>query len=177
MVQRIRRAEFVFLAGGQQSTYLRLWRDTPLSRALQEAWGRGCVIGGTSAGFAVLGELAFPGHEGTISSSEARRDPDDPRISIERGLIDVPLLRGVLTDTHFSERDRVVRLRVFLDHAVDRGLADEPIGLGIDEATALVVEEDGFGSVIGSGSVHVVPRTGDVLTYDPGATVVLPLRP
>jgi cyanophycinase-like exopeptidase len=94
-------------------------------------------------------------------------------------------LQRVLVDTHFTQRDRLGRLVVFLARAYSTPL----LGVGIDERTALIVEANGAARVIGSGKVHVVsadqaPETlsdGEPLTYrhlpmqsfSPGATFTL----
>ncbi|HBP22054.1 MAG TPA: hypothetical protein DEA08_30265, partial [Planctomycetes bacterium] len=152
----LRGAEAVFLAGGDQATYLAAWRDTPVQRELQAAWQRGAVLGGTSAGCAVLGELVFSAARGTIRSREALADPHAPRVQLTRRFLRLPPLVGVLTDTHFSRRERLGRLVAFLARAQREGWAARPVGLGIDEATALVVDPRGKAAVLGRGCVSVV---------------------
>ncbi len=50
VAQAVSRANIVWMAGGDQSQYISLWRDTALSAAVKLAYARGAVIGGTSAG-------------------------------------------------------------------------------------------------------------------------------
>ncbi|MCP4445363.1 MAG: hypothetical protein GY811_08470 [Myxococcales bacterium] len=53
------------------------------------------------------------------------------------------------------------RLATFLARILEDGLSTSPIGIGIDEATALVIDGDGTGEVIGAGSVYVLsPHNG-----------------
>ena len=52
----IAKAEVVFIAGGDQSTYVNLWRGTALQTAVNARVAQGYPIGGTSAGLAVLGQ-------------------------------------------------------------------------------------------------------------------------
>ena len=49
VLERVRGAEALFIAGGDQSDYLRFWKDTPLETALQELANRNVPLGGTSA--------------------------------------------------------------------------------------------------------------------------------
>jgi cyanophycinase len=172
VAQRVASAEGVFIAGGDQATYAALWRDTALSRALAAAWERGAVVGGTSAGCAMLGQLAFVAAGGTIDSREALADPYDPRVTLEAGLLETAALRGVITDTHFRERDRMGRLVAFVARAWEDHLAAEPVGIGVDEATALVIDADGVGTVLGDGAVHVVSAGSKAERCEPGEALV-----
>lgn len=155
VVARVDAADAVFLAGGDQWDYLRLWKGTPLHAALARAVARGAPIGGTSAGMAVLGEHAFSAARDTITSPEALRDPCDPRVLFDRGLVRVGHLAGVLTDTHFAARDRMGRLLAFLARLA-AATGTSPRALAADEATALLIERDGRARVVGDGQVYAV---------------------
>jgi cyanophycinase len=155
VIERIRQADAIFLAGGNQWNYERLWRNTPIQRELNAAIQRGIPVGGTSAGLAVLGEFGFTAEHGGITSEEAQADPRQKKIAIEQGLIDIPSLACLITDSHFTQRKREGRLRVFLSHIEATNQCQQPpIGLGIDERTALLLEPDGSGKVVGEGAVH-----------------------
>lgn len=149
-------AEAVFLAGGDQSVYVSAWGDGPVATALTAAYARGAVLGGTSAGCAVLGELLFAATNGSVTSAEALTDPYNPYMTIERDFVEVAPLASVITDSHFAARDRMGRLLAFTARAMVDGTAARPIGLGIDERTALLVDESGTGTVVGSGAVYAV---------------------
>jgi len=157
---RIAHAEGVFMAGGDQASYLATWKDSAVEQALQDAWDRGAVIGGTSAGCAVLGELMFAAYNDTVYSDEALEDPYNMYMTLERDFLALPPLASVITDTHFAERDRFGRLVGFVARTVQDGWASEVVGLGIDEATALVVGPDGIGEVLGAGQVYSVRSNG-----------------
>lgn len=157
---RIEHAELVFLAGGDQATYLAAWKGSALAAAIETAYARGAVVGGTSAGAMVLGELVFSAENGSIVSSEALADPFDARLTLDMEMVSIAPLAGVLIDTHFVARDRMGRLAAFLARAVTDGMAVDPIGIGIDEATALVVGPDGAGEVLGAGPVYVLRGDG-----------------
>lgn len=149
-------AEAVFLAGGDQAVYVAAWGGGPVASALTAAYARGVVVGGTSAGCAVLGQLLFAARNGTVTSDEALANPYDPLVTIARDFVALPPLTQVITDTHFAARDRMGRLLAFTARALVDGLAARPLGLGIDQATALVVDEAGTGTVVGSGTVYAV---------------------
>lgn len=162
------RAEAIFMTGGDQSTYVQTWADTSVQTALQEAWSRGAILGGTSAGCAVLGQFLFSADQGTVYSDEALGDPYVTYVTLQRDFAGVPILHGVVTDTHFAARDRMGRLLVFLARIIAGGWATAPRGIGIDEATALVADATGAARVLGDGAVYlVVPDTAPA-TVAPG---------
>ncbi|MCK6552384.1 cyanophycinase, partial [Myxococcota bacterium] len=183
-------AEAIFLAGGDQATYVDAWKGTGVERGLRAAWARGAVVGGTSAGAAVLGELVFGAHRGTVTSDEVLADPYDARVTIDDALVDLEPLRGVITDTHFAERDRMGRLVGFVARVLADGHRAPVRGLGVSEHTALVIGPDRVGTVLGTGHVYVVEglvpaevcAPGAPLTYRdvayrtlaPGDTITLP---
>lgn len=156
VARQVERAEGIFIAGGDQARYLELWGQTALSDALARAHQRGAIIGGTSAGCAILGQFVFSAERGTIYSDEALVDPYDDHLTLARDFVAFEVLGGVITDTHFYERDRMGRLVTFLARLRQDGLSDSPLGLGIDEATALVIDASGQATVLGEGYVYAV---------------------
>lgn len=195
MLARLRAAEAIFLAGGDQAKYIRLWRDTPVQQTLQAHIEAGKPMGGTSAGLAVLGEVAYAAlHSGDLTSALALRKPGHHWITLTRGFLRIPLLEGILTDTHFSERRRLGRLMVMLTKAALQW-EQSILGLGIDEATALCIEGDGSARVLrgdtSTGKVHVVmmaapdpamlqnrfgPQVAEVVSLGPDSTFNLATR-
>ena len=157
---RVRTAEGVFMAGGDQADYLANWENTQLSHALQEAHDQGAALGGTSAGAAVMGEFIFSAENGTVYSDEALQDPYNQYMTFSQSFVSLSPLAGVLVDTHFYERDRMGRLVGFLAHLIQENWASEVLGLGVDEATALLISSDGFAEVIGDGYVYVLESAG-----------------
>lgn len=157
-------ADAVFIAGGDQSRYIRFWKNTTLERTLTALMNRNVPIGGTSAGLAILGEYAFAALRGGIDSAAALANPFDPRITIDPqpqdagdGFLAPAPLAGVLTDSHFDRRRRMGRLIAFLarlggatgaagcpgGYPAPHG--DKPAirGIGVSEQTALLVEGTG----------------------------------
>ncbi|SHE79101.1 cyanophycinase [Microbulbifer donghaiensis] len=152
----VRSAEFVWIAGGDQSEYLNQWQGTLLQQALDEVLARGGVLGGTSAGAAVQSEHIYdPDGVLGIYSSEAVTDLCHEYINISTGFLSTPAMQNLIIDTHFAERDRMGRLMVFM-----AGLPPGIRGIGVDEATSIFFSTDGGGIVDGSGHVYVLAEDG-----------------
>lgn len=147
-------AEALFIAGGDQADYLRLWKGTPLNEAINLAIRQGTVIGGTSAGLAVLGEFIFAAYNGTVYSAEALANPYNSYVTLERNFLFIPWLEKVITDSHFVTRNRMGRLVVFLARIIKDDWSSIVKGIGIDEATALLIEIDGTVKLVGSGAAY-----------------------
>ena len=173
----IRHAGALFISGGDQANYINFWMNTPVQAALNESIGRGVPIGGTSAGLAVLGEYAYSAQgdkpdDPNLDGKTALLNPLHPRITLVRGFLDVPLLKGIITDTHFARRDRMGRLLAFLARLNEpdarRGSGPETKirGLGVEEKAAVLLEPDGKATVVGKGSAYLIePRVlGNPLT-------------
>lgn len=154
VTDKIRNAEAIFIAGGDQADYLRLWKGTPLQDALNYALSRGAVVGGTSAGLAVLGQFIFAAYRGTVYSPEALANPYNSYLTLERDFLSIPLLQNIITDSHFVTRNRMGRLIVFMARIITDGWASLVKGLGVDEATALLVEANGLALAVGSGAAY-----------------------
>jgi cyanophycinase-like exopeptidase len=139
----VQRAEFVFFAGGNQSHYVG-WKNSELMDAVQNLWRRGGVIGGTSAGLAILGQFIFDAKSAgsaNVTTQDAVEDPFVPTVSFTRNMLDLSWMHGVITDSHFEERDRLGRLTSFMARQIVEGHAPAPItGIGINEGTALLLD-------------------------------------
>jgi cyanophycinase len=137
-VKPLREATGVWLSGGDQSRLTAAYGGTAVERELKQLVGRGGVVGGTSAGAAVMSELMITGGRREATTGKG-----------------FGLLKGVVVDQHFLKRDRVVRLLGVLERA------QGPIGVGIDEATAVVVRGDEL-EVVGDSYVMAF-RVGENL--------------
>ena len=166
----IERADGVFIAGGDQSDYVRVWTGTPIQHAINAAIAAGVPVAGISAGLAVLGGFAFTAERDTITAEQALADPFDERVCLTRGLLTVPGLAGSITDSHFSERERLGRLLTFMARILADGWASEVGGIGIDEETAVLIEPDGTATVEGAGAAWFMRmHAADVRTCEPAS--------
>ena len=130
-----------------------------MADALAATWARGAVLGGTSAGCALLPRFVYAASAGSIYSNEALANPYDARMTLVRDVLSVPPLARVVTDTHFGARDRMGRLLAMTARVIADGWSATPIGLGVDEQTALLVDDAGTGKVVGTGAVYaIVPQ-------------------
>jgi cyanophycinase len=154
VIEIINHAESIFIAGGDQSNYIRFWQDTPVQEALNRHIAAGKPIGGSSAGLAVLGQFSFASIIDTIHSPEALSDPYGNKVTIARDFLRIPLLTDVITDTHFAKRDRMGRLLVFMARILQDGWAKQVRAIAVEEDVAVLLEPDGAGKVIGAGSAH-----------------------
>ena len=148
-------ADGVFIAGGNQFNYHRWWKNTLLERAMNVQLEKNTPFVGTSAGLAILGEYYFSAHKGGISSDYAKKNPMTSYILIETGFLKTPYLANTITDTHFSERDRLGRLQIFMMRTQMR-YGSAPRGIGVDEATSLVIDRYGQACVQGEGKVFLL---------------------
>jgi cyanophycinase len=178
VARAIGEAAAVFLSGGDQSQYINFWRDTPVQRALNAAIRRGVPIGGTSAGLAVLGEYAYSAQHDlpngpNLNAATALANPFQRQVVIVRGFLDIPQLRGLITDTHFHARQRLGRLLVFMARILHDDAVRHIHGLGIDQHTAVLVDGAGRGTVAGTGSAYFFTAHGPPQTCVAGRPLTL----
>lgn len=160
----IRRAEAIFISGGDQANYINFWTGTPVQQALNEALLRHIPIGGTSAGLAVLGEFVYSAQgdlpDGpALKSPEVLSNPFDPRVTIVRQFLKIPLLKEIITDTHFSVRDRLGRTLVFMARILQDGKARKIRDIGVDQGAGVLLDPDGNATVVGDGSAYFLEAT------------------
>lgn len=148
-------ADAVFFAGGDQAHYV-VWKGSRLIDAVRRLYTRGGVVGGTSAGFAIQGEVVFNSvaadrilGETDVATPDAVRDPSEAAISFTTGLFAWPPLAQTITDSHFVRRNRFGRLAAFMGRILHDGLVagDRIYGLGIDERSALCVDRNGIATL------------------------------
>ena len=135
----------VFFTGGDQLKITSQIGDTPTYERLKEIYEGGGIIAGTSAGASVVCETMLVSGNG----QESYRIGAALRMAPGLGLI-----RNVIVDQHFSERGRLTRLL--------GAVAQNPrmLGIGIDEDTAILVEQYTRFTVLGAGAVYVVDGSG-----------------
>lgn len=159
LLASLRKADGIFIGGGDQSRYVRYWRGTPVAQALDAHVRAGKPLGGTSAGLAMLGQYLYGAMDGgSLTTPQALEDPLGPGNTIETDFLHLQALQGVVTDTHFSERNRLGRLIAFVAKA-EQQAGHALIGLGVDEDAALAVEGDGrarvYATAPGAGATVV----------------------
>ena len=153
-MQALEQCNAVWIPGGQQSLLADSFVGSNVAAALQKLLERGGVVAGTSAGAAIMSKVM-------IASGQ-----EQPQIAVGWDL-----LPDAVIDQHFTERNRLVRLQAAIN--------DHPncFGLGIDEATALIVTERTL-KVVGQGGASVVLakasyRDAEVQLLSAGDTVDL----
>lgn len=175
ILERIRHAEAIFFAGGDQANYARFIANTAIADAVNDAANRGVPIGGTSAGLAILGEFYFPAYKDTVTSGETLANPFHEALILERKLFSLSMLNGVITDSHFRDRDRLGRLVTFMARILNDGWATEVRGVGIDEEVALAIGADGEAIVFADrGSVYLLEATSNPVVCEKGRPLTFP---
>lgn len=150
VARQVRNAEALWMAGGDQWDYVSLWKDGPVGDALRYLiTEKKAVIGGTSAGMAVLGEAYFSAQNGTITSAAALANPYTAKMTVGyNDFLHVPLLDNLVTDTHYDDPDRRGRHVAFIARlATDRG--ERFRGIACEEYTAVCIDTAGVGRVFG----------------------------
>ncbi len=150
VLNSINKSEAIWIAGGDQWDYVSFWRNTPIVTSINDSIAnRGIVIGGTSAGMAILGSFYFTAENGTVTSSEALGDPFDNKISIgTQSFIKTNHLENTITDTHYDNPDRRGRHTTFLARIItDHNIAGK--GIACDEYTAVCIDNKGIARVFG----------------------------
>jgi len=111
------------------------------------------VVGGTSAGAAVMSNPMLTGEERHPGGVRPPSDTTEHYMTIARGNTElVPgfgMITGALIDQHFLRRRRHNR---FISAVLD---TPAHLGVGIDESTALIVHPDGHWSVMGESAASI----------------------
>ncbi len=150
VLEIVRKADGIFIAGGDQSNYVRFWKGTPLNDALNQHVRAGKPLGGTSAGLAIMGTYSYGAMDGgSLTSEEALKDPLGPAVTLVDDFLHLPLLPAnqVITDSHFGKRDRLGRLVAFVARLAKERSTAQIKGIGVDENTALCIDGDGAGRI------------------------------
>ncbi|MCB0819586.1 MAG: cyanophycinase, partial [Bacteroidetes bacterium] len=148
--QKINRAEGIWFAGGDQWNYVSYFRNTPVDSIIRaRKINSNIVIGGTSAGMAILGQAYFTAQNGTVYSDEALANPYSSAVTVDTALfLENNFLQNTITDTHFDDPDRKGRLTVFMARMVSDYSMDSR-AIACDEYTAVCIDENGIASVFG----------------------------
>ncbi|MGP1383244.1 MAG: cyanophycinase [Thainema sp.] len=138
---RIEDATGVFMTGGDQLRLCGLLADTPVMELIRQRAQLGQItLAGTSAGAAVMGHHM-------IAGGGSGESPNRSLVDMATGL---GILPDVIVDQHFHNRNRMARLISAIAMHPDRW------GIGIDEDTCAMFENDSVFQVIGKGVVSVI---------------------
>jgi cyanophycinase len=178
IANKIRGAEALFIAGGDQANYVKLWKNTPVEDAINYLINTKHVpVGGTSAGCAILGSSYFAALNGSVTSAEALSNPYNSLVSLGHDdFISIPILANTITDQHFSQRGREGRLVTFMAR-MNKDLGKNARGIASDEQTVVCVDKNGIAKVFGINNAFFLqinssgPETcesGSPLTWNRG---------
>jgi cyanophycinase-like exopeptidase len=155
VAERIKQAEMVFIAGGDQLNYINFWKNTLVEDALNYLINvKKIPIGGTSAGCAIMGDAVYTAERGSATSAEALSNPYQINISIQRDFVNNPFLKNTITDTHYDNPDRKGRHISFLARLLKDFTIASPKGIGVEEQTAICIDENGKAIVFGNANAY-----------------------
>lgn len=132
-------ATLIWMPGGDQNRFMKAIEGTGLAEVMRARYQAGAILGGTSAGAAVLSDAMITG-DADLKSLTAGKTV------LAKGLGIWP---DVIVDQHFLQRQRSNRL---ISAVLDR---PSLVGIGIDEATAVIARGATI-EVVGKSSVVVV---------------------
>ncbi|MEG4499468.1 cyanophycinase [Microcoleus sp. F10-C6] len=141
-LEAIEQATGIFFTGGDQARIISCLKDTKLDEAMHKRYSEGIIIGGTSAGAAMMPDMM-------IIEGDSETNPRVDAVAMGPGMGFLP---GVVIDQHFAQRGRLGRLvtALLLQPAV--------LGFGIDENTAILVSGDEL-EVIGESAVTIIDES------------------
>jgi cyanophycinase len=175
VAQKIRNAEALFIAGGDQSEYVNNWKDTPIEDAINFVAAKPAPVGGSSAGMAVMSQFVNSAQgRYTLTSTMALANPFDPNLTLVKDFIALSGLQGIITDQHLIERDRIGRTMAFMARLVNDGYTNDAKAIAADrETTALINPANNTVSVIANAThptpyVYFMRRSGVAEVCQPG---------
>lgn len=146
----------VWFSGGSQVRLSNVLNGTKLLDRIKEIYRDGGIIGGTSAGAAVMSELMINGAENRpVREGEPYLSIEGNNIGTSKGF---NLIKGVIIDQHFVKRQRENRL---ISLVIEN---PEFIGIGIDEQTAILRKPDNTIEVFGNSNVLIFDATSSTFT-------------
>ncbi|MDY7020012.1 MAG: Type 1 glutamine amidotransferase-like domain-containing protein [Cyanobacteriota bacterium] len=154
-IKSVKNAEVIFFAGGDQCQYVRNFQDTEVTQAVKSVVAKRGAVGGTSAGAMIQSDFVFNACSETVVSATALSDPYKD-IELTERLFEWEILKNTIIDTHFSERDRMGRLMTFIARLLQDGEANQILGIGIDEGTSILINQQGIAEVTGEGNAYFI---------------------
>jgi len=150
-LEKLSWANAVYFTGGDQSVLTKDLLGTKLLKKIYELHNKGGLVGGSSAGAAVMSEIMITGNE------LKNKDTVQSFISIQKGNIETSkgfgFVKNAIVDQHFIKRKRHNRLITLM--------CEHPnlLGIAIDEATAIILNPDDTFEVFGENQVIVFDPT------------------
>ena len=139
-LELVKKAGGVWFGGGRQWRFVDAYENTKMHEAFRDVLRRGGVIGGSSAGATIQGDYLCRGSP--LNNTDIMCE------GYERGLGFLP---GTAIDQHFAQRKR------FADMTELMKTYPQLLGIGLDEATAIVVRGH-VADVMGKGEAHFYDR-------------------
>jgi cyanophycinase len=152
MYDSLMQYDVFFFKGGDQSFYYEYFKDTKTEQAIIDKFNSGGVMSGTSAGMAILSSVIFSAQNGSLYPDDVLQNFKDTDITLRNDFL--PFLPGYIVDTHFTERGRGSRLLAFMANWF-LTTGEMLTGIGVDDRTALCIDENNIGHVYGTGAVSI----------------------
>lgn len=155
VANRIKQAECLFIAGGDQWQYVSYWKGTKVNDAINYLINTKKVpVGGTSAGCMILGQAVSDAKNGSVTSAQVLNNPYNNLATFTTGFLKINVLSQTITDTHYDTRDRRGRQFGWLARLFQDSGYIKAKGIGVSEKTAVCIDENNMGKVYGSGKAY-----------------------
>jgi len=150
LLDSIRNACLVFISGGDQVRFLDVTKGTGINEAIHDAYNKGALIAGTSAGASLMSKVM-------VTGNELKHLVDGNFTTIEPGNVEtiegLGFLQDVTIDQHFVVRRRLNRM---ITYSIEN---PNHLCVGIDESTAIFVDGK-KATVFGVSQVVVLHNKG-----------------
>ncbi len=144
--------DVIFLKGGDQSNYYNTYKNTKTQDAIQFVFDNGGIVCGTSAGLAVMSNIIYAALGSSAQPDICIENPQNSDITLRDDFLN--LFPGYIFDSHFTRRLRFPRLLAFMANwKINHG--QSIIGIGVDEMTAMTIDENNIGTAYGIGSINI----------------------
>jgi cyanophycinase len=139
-LELVNQATGIFLTGGNQMRLSAMTGGTKFEDVVRQRNEQGVVVAGTSAGASILSaHMVAMGASGST-----------PKLRMAQMVAGFGLINNIIIDQHFRQRDRIGRLLALV--AANPRL----LGVGLDEDTAAMIDDQGVIEVIGRHSLTIV---------------------
>lgn len=156
-LEEIQQAKLIFFTGGSQNRLMDGLAETASLKLIRERFNQGLHLSGTSAGTAIMSEVMITGN-----ALSPHTDFDGIRPNMVETTRGFGFLKRIIIDQHFLKRSRQNRLT--------SAVLDRPhlIGVGVDEGTAILVNEDESFKVLGMSAVMIIDARKSEISINNG---------